>query len=367
MRKVLKKWVYPIVFTATLLGNLFPFRGDFSPRTGVYENIPVSYAQKEVIAHRGGMEKYRENTLEAFSHTKNTGADKAELDIRKTKDGVYVVYHDRMIKGSFIKNLTYEEVNNSSRNSGYSVPKLEEVLSVLKRDGRGVIADLKISGDEKEVVDILKRYIAKKDIIISSKIPSSLKKIKRIDSELKTSYLMGSGIPYYHSYIRRKLGIVPWRDLKESGADYISIKGDDLNKGFYKNLSRGDARALVYDIDGKRARDILKYPGVKGVIVDNPSEAVKPGTEIKKSQVRIAKDLTAKDVHERRSLESIAKIFLFLILIFFLIYNTLPYITTNTINNNLLEMNSKLLINSGLFIVLIILIIFFILLRINKK
>ena len=47
-----------------------------------------------VVAHRGGCGYWPENTLEAFRHSRETGADAVELDARTTKDGVEVVHHD---------------------------------------------------------------------------------------------------------------------------------------------------------------------------------------------------------------------------------------------------------------------------------
>jgi glycerophosphoryl diester phosphodiesterase len=47
-----------------------------------------------VIAHRGASRAERENTLAAFAAAQRMGADAAELDVRRTWDGVLVVHHD---------------------------------------------------------------------------------------------------------------------------------------------------------------------------------------------------------------------------------------------------------------------------------
>ena len=47
-----------------------------------------------VIAHRGASRAERENTLAAFAAAQRMGADAAELDVRRTRDGVLVVHHD---------------------------------------------------------------------------------------------------------------------------------------------------------------------------------------------------------------------------------------------------------------------------------
>ena len=47
-----------------------------------------------VIAHRGASGSRPENTLEAFRHARELGADWVELDVRRSADGALVVHHD---------------------------------------------------------------------------------------------------------------------------------------------------------------------------------------------------------------------------------------------------------------------------------
>lgn len=50
-----------------------------------------------IICHRGASEFAHENTLEAYRATFELGADGNEIDIRTTKDGVLVCFHDDML------------------------------------------------------------------------------------------------------------------------------------------------------------------------------------------------------------------------------------------------------------------------------
>src|SRR6478736_439350 len=50
-----------------------------------------------VICHRGASEFAHENTLEAYRATFELGADGNEIDIRSTRDGVLVCFHDDML------------------------------------------------------------------------------------------------------------------------------------------------------------------------------------------------------------------------------------------------------------------------------
>jgi glycerophosphoryl diester phosphodiesterase len=54
----------------------------------------MSTARCLVIAHRGASAARPENTVAAFHHARELGADAVELDVRRTADGVLVVHHD---------------------------------------------------------------------------------------------------------------------------------------------------------------------------------------------------------------------------------------------------------------------------------
>ncbi len=51
-----------------------------------------------VAAHRGWSDKYAENTMEAFRAAANLGVDQIETDVRLTKDGELVLFHDETLE-----------------------------------------------------------------------------------------------------------------------------------------------------------------------------------------------------------------------------------------------------------------------------
>lgn len=56
-----------------------------------------------LIAHRGGAGLRVENTLAAFAHAIELGADGAELDVHLTRDGQVVVHHDAKLNGAYCR------------------------------------------------------------------------------------------------------------------------------------------------------------------------------------------------------------------------------------------------------------------------
>lgn len=96
-----------------------------------------------LCAHRGDMTTYPENTLPAFRHAIQLGAQMIEFDIQLTKDSVLVIMHDGTVdrttngKGE-VSELTFAElraldagVRNGTAFAGTRIPTFEEVLDIM--------------------------------------------------------------------------------------------------------------------------------------------------------------------------------------------------------------------------------------------
>ncbi len=112
------------------------------------------------IVHRGDVQHYPENSLEGIISSIQMGADIIEIDVRLTKDNVAVLMHDytlsrttnySFVKGSTVNGITlpttddisewtYEQLcclklyegNGGGKITEYTIPTLDEVLSVAK-------------------------------------------------------------------------------------------------------------------------------------------------------------------------------------------------------------------------------------------
>ena len=101
-----------------------------------------------LVAHRGGGALAPENTLAAFDRAAALGADAIEIDVRRTRDGAVVVFHDeetaRLLgEGGTVEARTLSELSRLDAGAsftpdggathpfgglGLGVPALEEVL-----------------------------------------------------------------------------------------------------------------------------------------------------------------------------------------------------------------------------------------------
>jgi len=95
-----------------------------------------------VLAHRSAHLVHPENSLAAIRDAIEIGADIIELDVRKTKDGVYVLLHDKNIdrttiaKGE-VSNYTYDQLNaipllQNGQPTNERIPTFESALRAAK-------------------------------------------------------------------------------------------------------------------------------------------------------------------------------------------------------------------------------------------
>jgi glycerophosphoryl diester phosphodiesterase len=89
-----------------------------------------------VIAHRGDPSRALENSLEAFRFSLTIPVDMIEFDVRKSRDGVLYVMHDRETGRTCDRNIDIEraardEVGKIRLRNGERVPLLKDVLDLV--------------------------------------------------------------------------------------------------------------------------------------------------------------------------------------------------------------------------------------------
>jgi glycerophosphoryl diester phosphodiesterase len=112
------------------------------------------------IAHRGGgrnsdRHPYSENSIPMLLYASQLGANGVEIDIRLTKDGIPILFHDaefttRLVHGNYmtgpVGNYTYAQMQTYARlRNGEQIPTLAEALDTIIRstDLRLVWLDVK--------------------------------------------------------------------------------------------------------------------------------------------------------------------------------------------------------------------------------
>lgn len=124
-----------------------------------------------LIAHRGGIvdENTAENSLQALEKAILRGYCRVEIDVRMSKDSVFVVHHDRTFLRYYgidtpVTEMTLPAIRRLKGDRDNRVHRLEEILS--KASGRiGVMIDLKIPGNDTVLHGRLLQMLATYDLL----------------------------------------------------------------------------------------------------------------------------------------------------------------------------------------------------------
>lgn len=178
-----------IIFTNLIIGS--------ENEGGSYFDCPCPH----IIAHQGSSLDLPPNTLEAFQLALDQGADIIELDIWRSKDGTWVVIHDRNLSritgvNKDIKKLTFEEIqlldagynfsdssgNYLYRNKGYKIPSLEQVFKQFNNEKINIeiktVSKLGLS----DLVQMIKKYQMEKKVLVVSFSYNVIKKFRKISN-----------------------------------------------------------------------------------------------------------------------------------------------------------------------------------------
>lgn len=117
----------------------------------IFNELSNSNITNKVFAHASGMGLTPNgNTLLAAMRSIYYGVDGLEMDIRSTKDGIYVLYHDDTVQ-QYIYDDLHKELNLPW---GQTVPKLSEMFSLLESVKLYSNRDIDVLFDIKEAKDV---------------------------------------------------------------------------------------------------------------------------------------------------------------------------------------------------------------------
>ncbi len=233
----------------------------------------VEIREKLIIAHRGAPGYATGNTIESFEKAMVSGADMIEFDVRRTKDNALIAFHDEMIQGHSIKDQTYEEICQMARNQGFDIPTVEDVLKWSTGKIR-LDVELKEEGYEKEIVELLHRYLDEDQLVITSFNDDSLRVIKERYPDIKTGLILGREFPSYR-ILTRLQELFPVRRCKKAKPDFLVTHLHLLRFGFLERARRRRLPVFVWTVnDEETIWSLLADERVYGIITDKPELAV---------------------------------------------------------------------------------------------
>jgi glycerophosphoryl diester phosphodiesterase len=226
-----------------------------------------------IVAHRGASSLTTENTIESFKKAIEIGVDMIEFDVRRIRDQALIVYHDELMEGKPVKELTYDEISKMTIRQGFSVPTLEEVLKCtsgkIKLD-----VEIKEEGYEKEVIELVSRYFKKDQFVITSFHDRCIKRIKDNHPDVKVGLILG--ISRTEHPIRTRISeFFPARRCREAKADFLVAHRRLLWFGFLGRAKKENKPVFVWTVnDPKKIWKMLHNEKIDAIITDKPDLAL---------------------------------------------------------------------------------------------
>lgn len=223
----------------------------------------------QVVAHRGYSGAYPENTLSAFAGAYAHGAKTVEFDVRKTKDGELVIYHDDTLEKvnggeTTIADHTYQELLELDAGEWYSeefarerIPTLDQVLDLLQSTNMRIFCELKDIGEDPQfagqVYDKVQQYGLLDKVVFLSFNYEYLAGIKAINPDQPIMKLASFG----KSTLPTKYP-----------AEYYGVNMKTLTPRTVRAIHEAGGKVYSYAPETKGQMLSLQRLGVDGVITD---------------------------------------------------------------------------------------------------
>jgi glycerophosphoryl diester phosphodiesterase len=245
--------------------------------------VPIIYA------HRGGAALRPENTIAAFDHGIECGADGLEFDVHLSKDGVVVIHHDDTLErttGASGRIALSTAAELGALDAGYhfsdgdgfpfrgrklGVPTLHDVLR--RYPEVALIIELKVGGEAlaHRVVDEIRAAGAVDRVAIGSFYADALRAVRRYEPAIATGAAREeTRWALYRSWVGLAIGGAPYREFQVpewSGLTPI------VTRRFVSAAHRAGILVKVWTVNAAEDMQRLVSIGVDGLITDRPDLA----------------------------------------------------------------------------------------------
>lgn len=263
-------------------------------------------AKVKVHGHRGARAVLPENTIAAFKYALEIGVDVLEMDLAVTKDNHLVVSHDPFLNSELCRNksgkppkdktiirgLTLKQVKEydcgSVKNKkfpkqktvkGETIPTLDEVFSMISssklKNSKNIEFNIEtkifpaypqITPTPKQfaslVVKMIKKHKMNKRVIIQSFDYRTLKEVKALDKNIRTSQLTYANL------------IDSVAALKSISADILSPHYEWITKAEVERLHKQNLQVAPWTANDQQTWKKLIDMKVDAIITDDPKALI---------------------------------------------------------------------------------------------
>jgi glycerophosphoryl diester phosphodiesterase len=235
----------------------------------------LSPAGFKILAHRGSTEfGAQENTIAAFKDAVDAGVVYLETDVQATKDGIAVLFHDRVVVSSgksvyLMRDFSYDEADRYlSGISELRLPKLADAL--MKFPNARFNLDLKTKEAIAPTVAVIKKLGCENRVLVSSFAGRRRRKALKSLPGVATS---PNALLVLAIWLAVKIGksFVLWRLLKDIDVLQIPVKIGFLrldSKSFIDAIHGYGVEIHYWTINKVDEAWRLKELGADGIVTD---------------------------------------------------------------------------------------------------
>ncbi|WP_159617345.1 glycerophosphodiester phosphodiesterase [Arthrobacter zhaoguopingii] len=229
------------------------------------------------FSHRGFSPAGAENSLSAFADAARLGFGYLEIDVRSTRDGVVMVFHDETLdrvtdaRGP-IAARTRAELAGVRIRGGEPIPTLEEVL--LRWPEMRLNIDIKDEGSVKPFADLINRLRAHDRVLVASFSDfRRLRVLRRLEARTASSAGMAvNGLIRLGGH----LGLTgPLRRVARVDAVQVPLSYRRIpvvTPGYVRRCRKAGLQVHVWTINEPAAMERLLDQGVDGLVSDRADQ-----------------------------------------------------------------------------------------------
>src|ERR1044071_3624739 len=247
-----------------------------------------------VIAHRGGAGLWPENTLYGCERAAALGVDVIETDVRATRDGELVIFHDDGVGrttdatgtvGSFtlaeLKRLdaAYRFSPDGGRTfphrgSGVTVPTLREVFKALPRMRFNIEPKQTAPSIAAPLRRLLREYGTTERVLVASFSGAALEEFRRECPEVATSAATGEAASFLTLY---RAGLAASYSPPMQALQVPEYAGGlhILTRDFVESAHARNLRVHAWTVNAEGDMRRLVETGVDGIMTDYPDRLLK--------------------------------------------------------------------------------------------
>ena len=221
----------------------------------------------KIIGHRGYLDKGVENTISSLQEAVKAGSDLVEIDIQQTKDGEFVVFHDKTLRrlagrSENVYNMTLEELMDItvySNGNSDKIPSLDQMLEESQNLKVELLIEVKTHGYETD--DFIERLVTKLD------------EYNSIDIHYIQSLEYPLAVAIHEYEPRLKVGsvhAVAIGSLPNYGLDFVAIEQSFVTRNIIFQAKNQDIEIFVWTVNTIGAIQHYLIENVDGIITNYP-------------------------------------------------------------------------------------------------